>query len=323
MALPAAAGPRPARAPLQAVAREFDGDSTEASNPDLRVYLADLVRPYGNALREDLLAAGAGQAYGEMAEALLADVVAEDEPVDLLVLAFSSPDVQPGRSTALYLSRICPGRPLAFAVCDQGSAAPFTAVRLVRAYARSGDMRRALVVAVEQSVLHYGPTPGRPEPALPDRHSAVAVRFELGTVLDRSTTLRQCLGVGPDEAAGVFGKLTTELPGEPAGRVLLLGSGLAPLLTESVELFTGYDRVERPTGLPLTGTWAALADHLADTPEAGRTIVLADYEPCARTLSTYVVEQAERGESAGKGTDNTSTASPTAAVEKREGDANA
>jgi len=67
-----------------------------------------------------------------MAEALIRELVPADAPVDLIVLAFAVPDVRPGRATATYLSHVCPGNPLAFAVCDQGSAAAFTGLRLAR-----------------------------------------------------------------------------------------------------------------------------------------------------------------------------------------------
>ena len=51
-------------------------------------------------------------------------------PVDVVILAFAVPDVRAGRTTATYRGAACPGDPLAFAVCDQGPAAAFTALRL-------------------------------------------------------------------------------------------------------------------------------------------------------------------------------------------------
>ena len=56
-----------------------------------------------------------------MAEAVIARAVLPGEDVDLLVLAYAIPDITPGRATATYLSHICPGNPLAFAICDQGT----------------------------------------------------------------------------------------------------------------------------------------------------------------------------------------------------------
>jgi hypothetical protein len=135
--------------------RVFDGSSNSALDPMLRVYLSDMVRPYRLTLREDLLQGGSGQSYGEMAGALMRETVPGDQPVDLIVLAFAIHDVVPGRSTASHLSHICPGGPMAFAVCDQGVAAPFTGLRLMREYARTAGCRRTLLVVVEQATLHY------------------------------------------------------------------------------------------------------------------------------------------------------------------------
>src|ERR1017187_1651243 len=82
----------------------FEGSSDAALDPMLRVYLSDMVRPYGLALRDDLLDQGRGQSYGEMAGALLARTVPPGQPVDLIVLAFAVHDVIPGRSAAAHLS---------------------------------------------------------------------------------------------------------------------------------------------------------------------------------------------------------------------------
>ncbi|GAA3290972.1 MULTISPECIES: hypothetical protein [Dactylosporangium] len=139
--------------------RTFDDDCEFLRAPHHRAaigtYLADMVRPHGLPLDEDLLATGAGQSYGEMGAALIGAAVGPDEPVDLLVLAFDVPDVRPGRAAATYLSHVCPGNPRSFAVCDQGVAAPFTALRLIRSYIGSGTCRRALLLILEQSTVHY------------------------------------------------------------------------------------------------------------------------------------------------------------------------
>ncbi|MFC0530801.1 2-hydroxy-acid oxidase [Phytohabitans kaempferiae] len=153
----------------RAARRVFDEPAARTAHPGHEPhyagYLADLVGPYGLTPRPP----AGGQSYGEMAAALIADIVRPDEPVDLLVLAFAVPDVRPGRATATYLSHVCPGGPLAFAVCDQGVAAGFTALQIAQSYP---DLRRALVIVVEQATLHYD----LPAPApLPARHAGVAL----------------------------------------------------------------------------------------------------------------------------------------------------
>src|SRR2546429_4526707 len=83
-----------------------------------------------------------------MAETVMGMAIAPDDAVDLVVLAYAIPDITPGRATAAYLSHICPGNRLAFAVCDQGVAAAFTGLRLIREYARTGGGRGGAAVGV-------------------------------------------------------------------------------------------------------------------------------------------------------------------------------
>ena len=270
--------------------RAFPESSALARDPELRVFMGDLVRPYGLSLREDVLAAGSGQTYGEMAEALIRSTVPADEPVDLLVLAFGIHDVRPGRSTATWLSHVCPGGPLAFAVCDQGSAAAFTGLRLVREYARGGGCRRALLVVAEQSTLHYPPAgPGR----VPDRHAAVALLFE--STVDSSADPAGTAELGPVRelpgiaAADVAGRLAEETAAVAAGRepVLVLGAGLAAALPA---LPGGLPVVVAPAGQPYTGPWWELAGRSAERAAEGRLVVVADWDPALRYLCLSTVD---------------------------------
>ena len=89
-----------------------------------------MTAPFGIAVREDLIEQGVGHSYGEMCVPLLTELVSEERPADLLVLATGSDD-RLGRATATYLSWHCAGAPLAFAVCDQGLLAAFTALHLI------------------------------------------------------------------------------------------------------------------------------------------------------------------------------------------------
>jgi hypothetical protein len=80
------------------------------------------------------------------------------------VLAFSPHDVQPGRQTAAYLSAVNPGAPMAFAVCDQGSAAAFSGLRVAprvcfvgRNPAGTADRRRAGGATVRPCMLNWLP----------------------------------------------------------------------------------------------------------------------------------------------------------------------
>jgi hypothetical protein len=239
----------------------------------LRVYLGDLLRPYGLTPRADV---SRGHSYGEMADELLdaaaaaaRDPAAADEPVDLLVLAYAIPDIAPGRATATYLSDRGTGAPLAFAVCDQGPAAAFTGLRLIQRYAATGAVERALLLVVEQADLPYDP--GVPVD-IPAGHSAVALWC--ATTPEATTRIgavRQHTGISVAAAAAY-------LPGDA---VLVLGDGLAAPPGARVRTAAA--------GRPYTGVWWELPDLLGGANGGGASggpVVLAAYDRASRCLST-------------------------------------
>jgi hypothetical protein len=311
---PPATGPVPPQASALYLAkvrgRVVEGGPAGAADPELRVYLADLVRPYGLALREDELARGAGQSYGEMAAALVAELTAEGEPVDLLMLAFAVPDVTPQRATASYLSALCPGEPMAFALCDQGSVAAFTGLRLAREYGGDGGCRRSLLLAAEQPVLHYDPGPAGDAVALPVRSAAVALMCgDSGPA--RVGALRLCPGTPPGRAAAVLAAELASLPG-PAGLpgpvgsvppVVIMGAQLAPHAGDDwPQALAGAEVRTVPPGQPATGVWSELADGWAGWLAAGRRILVADYDPAVECLALASIEPVPAGSCPGTAT---------------------
>lgn len=266
----------------RATRRVFEGMSDLVFDPELRVFLADMVRPYGLPLRDDLLTHGAGHSYGEMAERLIKETVHDDEPVDLLVLAFGIHDIRLGRATAAYLSHVCPGDPMPIALCDQGAAAAYTGVRLIDEYTKSGACSRALLVLAEQSALHYQPA----GPAvLPDRHTAVALLCEQSAV-GGPTVVRQHADVSPGLVGALLADEVAVLTGGRADVTLVLGGGLA-----DVGHGLGVESVVRaPAGQPFTGPWWELAGGLAGWRGEGRLVVLAEYDVTLGYLSLSSVD---------------------------------
>ncbi|MER5350892.1 hypothetical protein ABT093_11215 [Kitasatospora sp. NPDC002551] len=252
--------------------RYTDGRSELSLDPDLRVFVSDLVRPYGLPLREDLLAEGAGHAYEELAADLLTEALGPDEPADVLVQAFDSPDVRPGAPTSLALSRSCPGAPLALALCDQGTAGAFAALRAATAYQRTGVAHRAVVVLAEQTALHYE---AAAPVALPERHCAVVLVCEL--VPGEELTVRQGGGADAGSAAEQVRREAKDL-----------GEGAAVLLSAALEV-PGLDAVRVPAGQPFTGLWSALAAHLPAWRAERRPVLLADLDPRLGVLSTLTL----------------------------------
>jgi hypothetical protein len=288
----------------------FEGSSAAALDPMLRRYLSDMVAPYGLGLRADLLDQGRGQSYGEMAGALLTSMVPPGQPLDLIVLAFAMHDVIPGRSVAAHLSHLSPGAPTAFAVCDQGTAAPFAALRLISEYTRAGAARRALLMIVEQETLHYELAAPA---ALPARNAAVALLCGPAGA-SRLEAVRQHPGVAAAQAGDLLARELTMLAAGRADLTLIAGGGLAGLaggtaaardqtrgdngrpgpVTAPDLLPPGAPAVDQvlvaPPGQPVTGLWWELAGALPEWAVCGRRVLLADYEPELRYLSVSAID---------------------------------
>ena len=253
----------PASPPLQrdlhlvrAGRRAFDGPAEFLADPANRArvgeYLADAARPYARdvpaALFGEPLSPALGHSYGEMAEALIGPLVPADEPVDLLVLAFSIHDLRPGRQTAAYLSHLTPGAPMAFAVCDQGSAAAFTGLRVAREYVSSAGIRRALLIVVEQADLPYDcPAAGAHRGT---RASPCSTETARNRPAPGSAGIRQHPGVPPDGAADLAAADLAELAAGRREVGLVLSDALAAAM-EPRPLPGGCGRcrpVSRPPG---------------------------------------------------------------------------
>lgn len=284
----------------------------------LRVYLSDLVRPYRLGLRDDVLERGSGQSYGEMAAALLRDVLPSDQPVDLLVFAFAMPDVVPGRATACYLSDVCPGKPMALALCDAGAAAAFTGLRLISQYARAGQCGRALLVVAEQSALHYDLPAAAPVPAV---NTVVALLCETsenngtvgrgdraagqrgGTAREsggagwgsaRLAAVRQHAGVTAARLAGLLSQELSDLGGNQPDATLILG-GIPAGAGQPPAVSPGAAKVTfAPPGQPCTGLWWELAGGLPAWRAAQRQVLLAGYDQALGYLSVAAIDARPR-----------------------------
>ncbi|MFE2753922.1 hypothetical protein ACFXGA_18185 [Actinosynnema sp. NPDC059335] len=257
---------------IRAERRSFAGTAAFLADDGHRevvtTYFTDLARSLGDGSEPDL----AGHSYGEMAGALLPDVVPDGEPVDLLVLAYAIHDMWPGRATATYLSHLCPGTPRSFAVCDQGSAAPFTALRIIRDH----GARRALLIVAEQASLPY-----RSAVTPPAEHRAVALLYgdDAGA---RVTDVRQYPDVHPAAVPELASRGVAELSAGHGARVVL-GDALADAWPGHDP---GHERV--PAGQPTTGVWWHLAGAFADSADP---VVIADYDPALRYLCLAAVSR--------------------------------
>jgi 4-hydroxymandelate oxidase len=262
---------------IRAERRVFTGTAEFLDDPANRArtaeYLTDMARAYG---RDGPASVAAGQSYGEMAEALIGSVVSADEPVDLLVLAFAVHDLWPSRQTAAYLSGVTPGTPLAFAICDQGSAAAFSGLTIAREYAASAGVRRALLIVVEQAEMPYDCAA-----PLPLRHQGVAMLYGPSpSMLGRVVGVRQHPGVAPDEVARIAAEDLNALAKDCGHVAVVCNDALASLWSAPA---AGRVRVAAP-GQPATGVWSDLIDQLRVDDGRPELVVAADYDPDLRYL---------------------------------------
>lgn len=275
---------------IRAERQAFHGPAEFLRDPVNRAsvgaYLADLGRPYGIEAPPgqfaDPLSPALGQSYGEMGESLIRALVPADEPADLLVLTFSVHDLRPSQATAAHLSHVCPGTPMSFAICDQGSAAPFSGLRVAGEYAASLGLRRVLLIVAEQAGLPYASAA-----TLPSGDWGVAMLC--GDTPDPSARvagLRQHPAVGADRVPELAGADLAELSAGRRDVRLVLSHTLAQAWAAPP---ADQVRVAEP-GQPTTGIWWELVDEL--TGQAGRPglVVAADYDPGLRYLCLAAIE---------------------------------
>ncbi|MFC7545963.1 hypothetical protein [Plantactinospora sp. GCM10030261] len=240
--------------------------------PAVAGYLADLAGLHGLPDRPADFAGAARTTFTDLVRPLVAEVAGK--PTELVVLAHVTPDAEPGWP-ASFLTGALPGAPLAFAVADQGVAAPFTALRIAQAYAGAEDFDRALVVLLDQGTFL---TAGAPPPV---RTGLVAVLLERAGELGAVST-RVLSGVAPHEVRPALATALAEFPG-----AVVTGPAAAP-----------------PAGRPATGGWRRLARRLPTGPSSGAAgakhpVALAEYDVTARCLGVCVVTPAAAGGTAG------------------------
>ncbi|WP_433856837.1 hypothetical protein [Streptomyces kronopolitis] len=249
--------------------RAFDGRPPAPADPFLVRIYTDMAELYGTTFDQERLERAHRNTFSRMAEGLLDTLPALDDPLDLVVLASAEPDFDPRQSAVAYLSERVPGRPLGFALSDQGDAAPYTALRLAGAYAAAGQAGRVLVTAMDQTTTPADPRP--PRQGVGARDGAAALVLSAAGP-GAPTEVRQYAGLTPDEADSQLravledGVVTT----------LIAGAGLAP---ERITPLSGArTEVVRPsTEFPCSGVWGLLAERLPDFTREGGTVVVADY----------------------------------------------
>ncbi|MDT8912951.1 hypothetical protein [Amycolatopsis sp. PS_44_ISF1] len=227
-------------------------------------YQRDLLEPFDVEYDEDRLLGGGNVGHSDLAEALLERPGVAGCRPDLVLLAYAVPDVHPLRSVSAHVNHLLGGGARSMAISEQGLAAPYTALRLARAFHRSGRCERALVLVLEQTTLPYH-DPLVHDTPLSDTAAAL--------VLDRG---------GP-----VFGVPWSGPGGELAGLVAVSHPDTHVVAGPWVPPLTGRNVTRCPAGTYCTSVWLALADRDPDRP-----LLLCDLDPRTGTAHAVTVHPA-------------------------------
>lgn len=278
---PPAGQPRSAVFPLglaRVVHRRFDSGTTRIDDDDAVRHLTDLTNLYGVTYREDIARRSTGNTFTGMAGELIDAMSSPDEPIDLVVIAHATPDLDNRLAATTYLSHVLPDASLVFAVSEGGTCTPYTALRLAGTYAERHGYQRALVLLMDQATLPY------------DTGTTLSGDAAIGLLLQRQCptglVLRQVTGVTPATVAEAFEDVLSMVAGPDEPVAVIAGAGVDP----DRDLPGRAEAVwYAPMGYPCTATWEGLARHLGAG--TGGRVVLIDYEPDTGDLSVCAVDQ--------------------------------
>ncbi|HEV2377104.1 MAG TPA: hypothetical protein VGS19_33690, partial [Streptosporangiaceae bacterium] len=129
------------------------GDYTADANA--LAHHRDLAATFGVEFDPAALSSSRHNSHTTMCLAVLEQLGELAEPIDLVILAHTVPDIDVAGAAALALAHRLTGEPPAFGIGHQGVATSFTALRIAAEYLRSGDAKRVLVLLLDQSALPY------------------------------------------------------------------------------------------------------------------------------------------------------------------------
>jgi hypothetical protein len=237
-------------------------------DPELMAYQRDLLAPYGVRFCEEPLRAGPNIDFVELAERAIAAMPGPAPDPDMVIVTYGLPDCQPLKTVSSYLDHLLGGDCRSFAVSEQGLRAPFTALRVADAYARSGRCRTLALFVLEQTTFPYR------EP-LVDEHALT----DSGVLL-----------VFGDGGALRFAEARTGAPGESLSG--LLRAVTDPAVTgadgETLVVAGPWTDVDLPAGVACqrvapgsycTSVWRDLAHHHQAWAARYARVVLCDADP--------------------------------------------
>jgi hypothetical protein len=223
--------------------------------------------PFGIDLDLDRFRRSQNIGHIELAECALDALTPPVDSPDLLIAAYAIPDFTSLTAVAPRLNQLLGGRSHSFSISEQGLRAPFTALKIADAHARSGRCETLALFVCEQNTLPYA------DPFVDDNrlvNSAALLYFNGDDGFEFAGTRAGPPGVELEELTS---SMTAAL--DPRSTLLVAGPWTAP------------DRLAA-TGLPVhgcepgsycTSVWLELARHHTEWARTYRHIVLCDTDP--------------------------------------------
>lgn len=239
-----------------------------ALDPEIVEFNEALLAPYGMRFSEQLARQGRNVGFGALAEQLLSAAPGQPAEPDMIIVAYALPDPRSlGKTVSSHLNHLLGGRSRSFAVSEQGLAAPFTALRIARAYAQSGRCASLALFVLEQTTLPY------PEPFVQDGgliDSAVMLMFGP----DSGWQVSSLHSAGPGASlAGLVGPLIR--PESRDELLLVCGPWTDPGQLSGL----GVASHRAAPGTYCTSVWLELARHHHSWGEQHQAILLCDTDP--------------------------------------------
>ncbi|MCW6007302.1 hypothetical protein K1W54_22560 [Micromonospora sp. CPCC 205371] len=262
--------------------RRFAGGERRIDDAFSARHFTDLTRGHELSYRPELTSP-AGNPFASMTAALHAEVCADGAGVELGVGAHATPGLGCPVATSTYLASALPEVRLSFAVSENGSCAPYTALRLARLYAARHGFHRVLVLVLDQATIPYEVR--LPADLRPAGDAAVALLLTTdGT--GAPVEVGQRAGVSPARVPETVRELVSAM-GTPLARLRLVdGAGLSPGWWTGAVGPVAETRTA-PAGYRATATWGELA--AAWSGDETLATVLVDYDRITADLGVCVI----------------------------------
>jgi hypothetical protein len=262
--------------------RRFTGGERRIDDAFSQRHFTDLTRGYELAYRPDL-AAPTGNPFAAMAAALRDDVCPDGDTVELGLVAHATPDLDCRLATSTYLTSVLPDVQLSFGISENGSCAPYTALRLARLYAARHGYHRVLVLVLEQATIPYDVR--LPADLRPAGDAGVALLLTTDGA-GAPIGVRQRTAVTPADVPDAVRDIVWSM-GAPRTPVRLVdGTGLG-IVERARTVVPVEDTVIAPAGYRATATWGELAARWSH--DDALATVLVDYDRVTEDLGVFVI----------------------------------